>query len=220
MTNLVIAMDGPSGSGKSSTSKGVAEKLGLDYLDTGSMYRAFTLYGLENNVEADDEKQVQEAIEKIVLELITDPKDFRVRLNGKDVTAKLHSPDISGSVSKYARIQPIRDFLTAQMQETIKNSGRIVVEGRDITTVVAPDAQLRVLLVADPQKRVARRAAQVAEAADLETVTEQVIGRDEADSKVNEFIKPAPGVELLDNSDLSLQEVIEKVISLVPGDLL
>ena len=144
MNNLVIAMDGPSGSGKSSTSKGVAEKLGLDYLDTGSMYRAFTLYGLENNVEADDEKQVQEAIEKIVLELITDPKDFRVRLNGKDVTAKLHSPDISGSVSKYARIQPIRDFLTAQMRETIKNSGRIVVEGRDITTVVAPDAQLRV----------------------------------------------------------------------------
>ena len=110
MTNLVIAMDGPSGSGKSSTSKGVAEKLGLDYLDTGSMYRAFTLYGLENNVEADDEKQVQEAIEKIVLELITDPKDFRVRLNGKDVTAKLHSPIFRGQFQNMPASSPFATF--------------------------------------------------------------------------------------------------------------
>lgn len=219
MNELVIAIDGPSGSGKSSTSKGVAERLDLDYLDTGSMYRAFTVFGVDQRIDPDDSAQVSRAIEAIDLDIKTDPRDFRIVLNGEDVTERLHTPAISGEVSSFARVQPIRDFLTAKMRQIIENSGRIVVEGRDITTVVAPDAQIRILLIADPNERIARRAAQVADQADLETVTQQVLGRDAADSKVNEFIRPADGVTLLDNSDLTLDEAVVEVIVMVPENL-
>lgn len=216
---LVIAIDGPSGSGKSSTSRGVAQQLGLAYLDTGSMYRAFTHFGLACGVDPDDAGQVAAAIGGMDLRIEPSPDHFRVLVAGVDLTGELHTTRISGEVSRFARVPSIRDFLTARMQEIIAAKRRIVVEGRDITTVVAPDADVRVLLVADAEKRVARRAAQLGGNQDSELVTRQVIGRDLADSQVNDFQRPSQGVVVVDSSVLGLDEVIAAVIELVPERL-
>ena len=138
-----------------------------------------------------------------------------MRIGSVDVTDQLHSTRISGQVHRFARVQSIRDFLITIMRRIINEESRIVVEGRDITTVVAPDAKVRVLLVADPQARIRRRSLQLNGAADLETVTQQVIGRDASELKVNDFERPAPGVHLIDNSKLSLNQAIDAVIALL-----
>lgn len=212
---LVIAIDGPSGSGKSSTARGVAERLGIAYLDTGSMYRAFTLFCLDHDIDPDDAVQVAAGLAAFQLDIDPSPNHFTVHIGGADVTDELHGTRISGQVHRFARIQAIRDYLTAIMRRIIAQQERIVVEGRDITTVVAPYAQVRVLLVADPKARIERRSRQLNGTADLDTVTKQVIGRDASDLKVNDFERPAPGVTLIDNSSMSLPEAIDAVIALV-----
>ncbi len=216
---LVIAIDGPSGAGKSSTSRGVADQLDLHYLDTGSMYRAFTWQALNDGVDADDQAAIADLIERLDMDVYTDPLDFAIFLDGQDVTSQLHTTQISGAVSGYAKLPAVRTFLTDQMRQIIEARGRIVVEGRDITTVVAPDAEVRVLLVADAERRIARRAAELGDAG-TELVTQQVIGRDAADAKVSEFLAPAERVVVIDSTELSLDEVIDEVIDLVPAELL
>ena len=217
--DLVIAVDGPSGSGKSSTSRAVAERLGAAYLDTGSMYRALATWCASHGIGPDDTEKVAHAARELPIEIDTDPAGFRVRVDGRDVTAELHTPEVSGIVSGYAAIRPARDALTEMMRAIIADRGRIVVEGRDITTVVAPDADVRVLLQADPQRRIARRVRQLNGAADEDTVTSQVIGRDAADAASSEFETPAEGVTLIDSSELDLTAVIELVVNLVPRPL-
>ncbi len=217
--DLVIAVDGPSGSGKSSTSRAVAERLGAAYLDTGSIYRALATWCASRSIGPDDTERVAHAARELPIEIDTDPAGFRVRADGRDVTAELHTPEVSGIVSGYAAIRPARDALTEMMRAIIADRGRIVVEGRDITTVVAPDADVRVLLQADPQRRIARRVRQLNGAADEDTVTSQVIGRDAADAASSEFETPAEGVTLIDSSELDLTAVIELVVNLVPRPL-
>lgn len=217
---LVIAVDGPSGSGKSSTSRAVAAQLGADYLDTGAMYRALAIWCDQQGIAAEQADQVRQEAAEFPLVVDTNPDDFRVELAGTDITSELHSPRVSGMVSGYAAIRPARNELTAQMRQIIADRGRIVVEGRDITTVVAPDADVRVLLQADPQRRIARRVQQLNGAADQQTVTQQVIGRDALDSTSSQFETPAPGVTLIDSTDLDLETVIERVIALVPHPLI
>ena len=217
--DLVIAVDGPSGSGKSSTSRAVAERLGAAYLDTGSIYRALATWCASRGIGPDDTEKVAHAARELPIEIDTDPAGFRVRVDGRDVTAELHTPEVSGIVSGYAAIRPARDALTEMMRAIIADRGRIVVEGRDITTVVAPDADVRVLLQADPQRRIARRVRQLNGAADEDTVTSQVIGRDAADAASSEFETPAEGVTLIDSSELDLTAVIELVVNLVPRPL-
>ncbi len=217
--DLVIAVDGPSGSGKSSTSRDVARRLGADYLDTGSMYRALAWWCNAHQIGADDAQAVVTAAEELPLQVETDPTRFRVRLDGRDVTAELHTPQISGIVSGYAAIRPARNVLTERMRAIIADRRRIVVEGRDITTVVAPDADVRVLLQADPQRRIARRVRQLNGAADEQTVATQVVGRDAADAASSDFETPAEGVTLIDSSQIDLNTVIGLVIDLVPQSL-
>lgn len=216
---LVIAVDGPSGSGKSSTSRAVARRLGAAYLDTGSMYRALATWCASRGVGPDDTATVVRAARELPIQIDTDPAGFRVCLDGRDVTAELHTPEVSGIVSGYAAIRPARDALTEMMRAIIADRGRIVVEGRDITTVVAPDADVRVLLQADPRRRIERRVRQLNGAADEDTVTMQVVGRDAADAASSEFESPAEGVTLIDSSELDLAAVIELVIDLVPDSL-
>lgn len=217
--DLVIAVDGPSGSGKSSTSRAVARRLGAAYLDTGSMYRALATWCASRGVGPDDTATVARAARELPIEIDTDPARFRVCLGGRDVTAELHTPEVSGIVSGYAAIRPAREALTEMMRAIIADRGRIVVEGRDITTVVAPEADVRILLQADPQRRIARRVRQLNGAADEDTVTSQVIGRDAADAASSEFETPAEGVTLIDSSKLDLNAVIELVVNLVPRPL-
>ena len=217
---LVIAIDGPSGSGKSSTSRGVANRLGLAHLDTGSMYRAVACrvahLGIDPTVNPRDAIEVARACH---LEVDTSAIGSRVVIDGEDVTAEIRDPQTSAKVSAVATIQPIRDALTARMRQVAADRGRIVMEGRDITTVVCPDAQVRVLLVADPAARIARRQAELGEKVDMAQVIDSIVRRDRDDSTVSTFEEPAEGVTVVDSTHLDLDQVIDTVIDLVPVSL-
>lgn len=150
------------------------------------------------------------------LELSTVPGVEKVVIDGQDVTEQIREPATSAAVSAVATIQPVRDLLTARMRRIVaEHAHRMVVEGRDITTVVCPDAQLRVLLVADPAVRVARRSAELEATVDVREVTDQVIRRDRDDSTVSSFQAPAPGVTMIDSTALTLDQVVDTVVSLV-----
>ena len=215
---LVIAIDGPSGSGKSSTARGVADRLGLAFLDTGAMYRAMTWLALEESVDLEDREAVAELLTRVSMEIDMDPRDPAIAINGMDVSDAIRAPEVSTAVSAIATNLDVRADLIARQKMLIANAvDGIVAEGRDITTVVAPDADVRVLLVADPLARVARRHAELAEhEVDVDDVHDQVIRRDRDDSLVAEFESAAPGVHVVDSTSLSLEEVIETICAFVP----
>ena len=215
---MVVAIDGPSGSGKSSTARGVASRLGLGFLDTGAMYRAATWLAMHLGVDRTDTDAVAALVRGASFELSVDPHESRVAINGTDVTRAIREPEVSAAVSSVATNLAVRAHLVAEQQRMIRSAERgIVAEGRDITTVVAPDADVRVLLVADPAARVARRQAELGAAVDSEAVTDQVIRRDRDDSTVARFTDAAPGVTVIDSTELSLAEVIEAICALVPA---
>lgn len=212
---LVIAIDGPSGSGKSSTAREVARRLGLEYLDTGAMYRAVTWAFLEEGIDPADAKGVIEATRKASLEISTDPRRPRVRVNGHDVTAAIREPRISATVSTVATLPACRADLVARQRAIIDAAPRgIVAEGRDVTTVIAPDADVRVLITAAPDARLSRRDDDLRGTLSAEQLHDQVIRRDRDDSALVEFERPADGVLLLDNTHLTLDEAVDRVINL------
>ncbi|MDG0895328.1 (d)CMP kinase, partial [Bacillus paranthracis] len=153
------------------------------------------------------------------LEIDTSAIDDRVVIDGEDVTKEIRDPQTSAKVSAVATIQPVRDALTARMRQVAAARGRIVMEGRDITTVVCPDAQVRVLLVADPAIRVARRQAELGEKVDMAQVIDSIVRRDRDDSTVSTFEEPAEGVTVVDSTHLNLDQVIDAVFDLVPVTL-
>jgi CMP/dCMP kinase len=215
---LVIAIDGPSGSGKSSTARGVADRLGLTFLDTGAMYRAITWLALEEGVDLEDRAAVARLLDHASIEVHLDPRRPAIAINGVDVSDAIRAPEVSQAVSAIATNLDVRTYLVARQKKLIAEAAEgIVAEGRDITTVVAPDADVRVLLVADPAARVARRHAELAEhEVDVDAVHDQVIRRDRDDSMVAEFESAAPGVHVVDSTSLSLEEVIETICAFVP----
>jgi cytidylate kinase len=215
---LVIAIDGPSGSGKSSTARGVADRLGLAFLDTGAMYRAITWLALEEGVDLEDRAAVARLLDHASIEVDLDPRRPAIAINGVDVSDAIRAPEVSKAVSAIATNLDVRTYLVARQKKLIAEAAEgIVAEGRDITTVVAPDAHVRVLLVADPAARVARRHAELAEhQVDVDAVHDQVIRRDRDDSMVAEFESAAPGVHVVDSTSLSLEEVIETIFAFVP----
>ncbi len=216
--SVVIAIDGPSGSGKSSTARGVAQALGLAYLDTGSMYRACTCAWLAAGIDPADADAIAAVAASASIEVGTDPVEPTIAINGDDVTVAIREPLISAKASVAATNLEVRRILTEQMRDIIRAHGcRIVVEGRDITTVVWPEADVRVLLVADPAARVARRHAELGDAVDASAVTDQVIRRDRDDATVSQFEAPAPGVTLIDSTHLTLPQVIATIVAMVPG---
>lgn len=211
----MIAIDGPSGSGKSSTSRGVAAKLGLAYLDTGAMYRAATWLVLNSDVDASDQDAVAALIEAADIASTMTPSEPAIAINGIDVTEAIREPAVSAAVSSVATNLAVRANLIARQRAIIAEARQgIVAEGRDITTVVAPDAPVRVLLVADPAARVARRQAELGEKATSDEVTDQVIRRDRDDSTVAVFTEAADGVVVVDSTHLSLPEVIDVIVGL------
>jgi cytidylate kinase len=219
VSSLVIALDGPSGVGKTSTSIEVAKQLGLAYLDTGSMYRAVTVAAKRAGVIDDPDAAILLTAHSDI-QIGTNPENPIIAINGQDVSETIRDPAISAEVSKIATNQPIRDLLTARMRRIIFAARRIIAEGRDITTVVVPDANVRVLLVAAAAERVRRREAELNGKADHAAVIDQVVRRDRDDSTMSEFHKPAPGVTLIDSTHLDLTEVVAQVIALVPKELL
>jgi len=213
MQPLVIAIDGPSGSGKSSTSKLVATRLGLAYLDTGSMYRAIALGAMQAGI-LDDRDAVVAFAKQAKLDVGTDPTAPTIAVDGVDVTAEIRDPQVSASVSKVAVIPQVRATLTAQMRQIVAAAAAgVVLEGRDATTVITPGADVRVLLVADAQARMTRRNAELG-GLNQSDLTDQVVRRDRDDATVSQFETPAPGVTVIDSTNLTLDQAADAVIAL------
>lgn len=221
-TPLVIAIDGPSGTGKSSVSKAVAQHLELAYLDTGSMYRALTWWCVERGVDLDDVDAVAQAASELPLVMDTDPGCPSIQVAGAVIDDAIRTSEISASVSKVATNLGVRQEMCrrqrALIAESVKASGGVVAEGRDITTVVAPDADVRILMAASQEARLGRRArelhGQAGEAA-ISATHDQIVRRDRDDSTVSEFMVAAPGVTLLDTTDLEFEQSVDAVLELV-----
>lgn len=214
----VIAIDGPSGSGKSTVARAVAERLGLRYLDTGAMYRALTWWVRRRGVDPRDTDAVTQAARELPLTLTTDPRSPSVAVDGTDVSQAIRTTEISESVSAVATNLGVRAEMVRRQQQMIADGGWVA-EGRDITTVVAPDADVRLLLVAREDARLARRARDVHGVTDADAVAatrDQVVRRDAEDSTVAAFTQAAPGVTVIDSSDLTVQETVDAVLALLP----
>ncbi|MEZ2388759.1 (d)CMP kinase [bacterium RCC_150] len=213
---LVVAIDGPSGSGKSSVSKEVARRLKLAYLDTGAMYRALTWYCLKIGIDLKDGAAVEQASKDLPLELSTSANAEYVGVGGVDVTEEIREPRISSSVSAVATTLGARNELIRRQRQLIEqHHRRMVVEGRDITTVVAPNAEIRMLLTASEEARMRRRGLQLGGTQTKEQLTAQVIHRDARDSTVVNFTRAADGVVTLDSSDLDFEETVDTALSIV-----
>lgn len=213
---LVVAIDGPSGSGKSSVSKEVARRLRLAYLDTGAMYRALTWFCVTSGIDLHDAAAVEQAARDLILDLSTSPQEEYVRVDGADVTEAIREPDISSAVSAVATTLGARTELIRRQRELIeKHHRRMVVEGRDITTVVAPGAEVRMLLTASEEARLRRRGIQLGGTQNAEQLAAQVTQRDAKDSTVVNFTQAADGVVTLDSSELDFAETVDAALVIV-----
>ncbi len=202
---FVIAVDGPAGSGKSSVSRAAASLLGFGYLDTGAGYRAFTYHAMQlPGVELD------ELIESFDYEISLNPDEQFVLLGGEDITEAIRESDVASEVSTYAREPKVRALQLEDARQRIEGSelSGVVVEGRDITTVVFPDAELRVLLTASEAVRLSRRGLEQTES------SENLKARDQSDSQVVDFFTPAPGVILLDTTELDFDQSVSALADL------
>lgn len=224
---LVVAIDGPSGSGKSSVSRAVARKLGLGYLDTGAMYRAATWSCLESGVALTDEAAVAAHVKAMDLRMGTNPEAPTVQVGVVDVAKAIRSTRISASVSTVATNRAVRVELRRRQREIIaaESTGKregCVAEGRDITTVVAPDADVRILLTASEEARLARRALEVhgrADAKAVDATRDQIVRRDRDDSTVATFHIAADGVVELDSSVLDFEQTVKAVLQVIVSTL-
>jgi cytidylate kinase len=213
---FVVAIDGPAGSGKSSVSKEVARRLGFGYLDTGAVYRSLAWHALAHGSDTSDATAVVEVMGDFDGTISLDPDDYWVRVGGTDVTAAIRESRVAEAVSGVARIPVVRHTVNARFRTLIAESGRpgVVVEGRDITTVVAPDAPVRVLLTAAPEVRAARRSAE-ATGQDAAAVADALHRRDASDSAVVDFMSAAPGVDVVDTTDLDFEGSVMAVLAVV-----
>lgn len=213
---VVVAVDGPAGSGKSSVSRAAARALGFDYQDTGAAYRAFALHAVESGVDLTDATAVIASLDSFDYEIGTDPDASFVRVGGRDVTDEIRTPRVTTSVANVSKIPEVRAFLVELFRRVIRATAKpgIVTEGRDITTVVAPDAPVRILLTASEEARMARRSAEVTGQSAEETAR-QLATRDRQDSKVVDFMTAADGVTTLDSTDLDFDQTVSAVVELV-----
>jgi cytidylate kinase len=209
----VIAVDGPSGAGKSSAARGAAVALRLRFLDTGAMYRALTWWLLEHGIDVTDSESVLKHAPGLVIDVSTEPDRQRTLVDGTDVTAPIREPRVSNAVSAVAAVPGVRRHLVAAQRQIIAAEcavgGGIVAEGRDIGTVVAPDAAVKVFLTASEQARAERRAAELSGSAAI-TRAEQA-SRDRKDAP--QTYMAADAVEI-DATDLSLDEVVARIVDL------
>lgn len=215
MTGVVVAVDGPAGSGKSSVSRAAASRLGFDFLDTGAAYRALTWLALERGVDIEDRDAVIALIDELGYATIATPGGTIVKVGETDVTAAIREPRITAVVSDVARIPEVRGRLNDLFRAMITASREagIVVEGRDITTVVAPDAEVRILLTADVAVRIARRSRELTP--EHASTATQLRDRDRKDAAVVDFMSAAPGVTTLDSTDLDFEQTVAAVLDLV-----
>ena len=213
---LVVAVDGPAGSGKSSVSKEVARRLGFGFLDTGAAYRALAWHVEASGIDTDDAASVVSCLPSFAYRIGTDPAGYAVHVGDVDVTTAIRDPEISAVVSRVARVPEVRTHLIELFRSIIAEepTAGIVVEGRDITTVVAPDAPVRILLTASEDVRIARRSAELV-GDSAQAAGEQLHRRDEADSKVVDFMTAAEGVTTVDSTELDFEQTVDAVIGVI-----
>jgi CMP/dCMP kinase len=216
---IVVALDGTSGSGKSSTSRGVAERLGLRYLDTGAMYRAVTWWMLRHGVDVHDAEAVAARADEPRLESGLDPIAPTITVDGEDVAVAIRQADVNGAVSPVSAVPEVRarlvDLQRALIEQALAEGPGIVVEGRDIGSVVWPDAQVKVYLSADAAARASRRAAEEG-GSDVAATEQSLLARDQIDS--GRAVAPlvmADGAVHVDTTAYTLDEVIAQVADLV-----
>ncbi|HEY8527215.1 MAG TPA: (d)CMP kinase [Acidimicrobiales bacterium] len=209
----VIAIDGPAGSGKSTVARGLARHLGLDYLDTGAMYRAVTFAALRRGIDPADAEPTAELARSVDIEVSTEG----VWVDGVDATIEIRGPEVSRAVSLVAANPAVREELVRRQREWTAKRGGGVVEGRDIGTVVFPDADLKVYLTARPEVRAERRAAEITQL-DYETVAADLARRDALDQgRADSPLRQAEDAVEIDTSDLTVEEIIERLAGMVCG---
>ncbi len=202
---MLIAIDGPAGAGKSSVARGVAEALGFTYLDTGAMYRAVALVSADRGAEP----------ATVASTLKIEPTGKRILVDGRDLTDEIRAPEVSEAASRAAADPEVRRAVV-ELQRRLLASGDWVAEGRDIGTVVAPDAEVKVFLTADPEERARRRAAELG-LDPARVLAEQAI-RDERDrTREHSPLEPAPGAVVLDSTRMTLSEVVQRIAALAEG---
>lgn len=212
--SCVVAVDGPSGSGKSTVSRRLAEALGARYLDTGAMYRAVTWAVLRDGVDPGDAEAVAKIAAHLTITIGTDPADPFVRVDGAAVEREIRGADVTAAVSAVAAVPAVRRILVAQQQQIIAASQRIVVEGRDIGAVVAPDADLKVYLTASVSERARRRSAE--NDSELGLTTVDLNRRDHLDSsRATDPLRQAPDAVVLDSTELGVDEVVSRLIAML-----
>lgn len=206
----VIAIDGPAGAGKSTIARALAERLHLQYLDTGAMYRAVTCAAVQQGISVDDRDQIAELAREIILDL----RDDRVFVDGVDVTAAIRSPEITASVSAVAANSGVRAEMRARQKAWAVERGGGVIEGRDIGSVVFPDAQLKLYLTASPRTRAQRRVAEVG--GDVDEIEKALAARDHYDSnRADSPLTTADGSVVVDTTGLGIEEVLAKLEELI-----
>ena len=214
-----IAIDGPAGAGKSSIAKALSKRLGYIYIDTGAMYRAVALFFVENNVSDGTDSRIESLLEKLEISIKYEDGAQKVILNGEDVTGKLRLEKIGKLASKFSAIGSVREKLVA-LQRKLAQKENVVMDGRDIGTVVLPNAGLKIYLSASSKVRAKRRYLELLEKGhtdlDINEIEDEIIKRDEAD--MNREISPlkqADDAYYLDSSDMTLEEVVSKILSMV-----
>lgn len=213
---IVVAIDGPAGSGKSSVARAVAAQLGYGFLDTGAAYRALTWWALDHEIDLSDEDAITGLLESFPYSISLDPALDRVAVGEVDVTAVIREPRISLAVSAVAQNLRVREWMKNSARDLATHSSfpGVVAEGRDMTTVVFPEASTRILLTAREEVRIERRAGDVV-GRDLAETTASVRERDAKDSNVVDFFTAAPGVTVVDSSDINFSDTVSAIVDIV-----
>jgi len=213
----IVAIDGPAGSGKSSVSKAAAKLLGFGYLDTGAAYRALTWAHQKGLLDC-SKLDANQIAAKFDYSISTNPDNFWVKVGEDLVTDEIRGPEVGLRVSQIAQLPEVRKFMRQLTHRLVASAGQpgVIVEGRDITTVVFPEAKTRILLTASEEVRLARREAELPSGV---SIAKQVSDRDKTDSKVVDFLAPAAGVSLIDSTNLNFDDTVAAVVDLVKKDM-
>ena len=215
---MIIAIDGPAASGKSTAAIGVAKCLGITYLDTGAMYRAVTFGLIDNNIGFRDSLNIEKFLEKIEIKFSESPSGLLLALNGRDITKEIRSKIVTDNVSEVSALKSVRKSMVL-IQRKMGEADDCVLEGRDIGTVVFPNAEFKFFLIADEKARAERRLKDlknIGEQSSIENVMIDLINRDHKDStRMHSPLKKSDDAIIIDTSDLEINEVIDKIVNIV-----